>query len=112
MQRTPLYDRHVALGAKIVDFAGWAMPVQYDGLLQEHRRVRSTVGLFDVSHMGELHFEGPGALATLDNLATNDITTLQDGQVLYTALCNDPGIRDDALVYRIGPRQFTMVVNA
>ena len=85
LQRTPLYDRHVALGAKMVEFVGWSMPVQYDGLVQEHRRVRTDVGFFDVSHMGELLFEGPGALATVDNLATNDVTALQDGQVLYTA---------------------------
>jgi len=113
LQRTPLYDRHVALGAKMVPFAGWHMPVQYDGLLEEHRRVRRAVGLFDVSHMGEIEFEGPGALSTLDNLATNDIRSLVDGQVLYTALCNERGgVRDDALVYRIGPSKFWMVVNA
>jgi aminomethyltransferase len=113
LQRTPLYDRHVALGAKMVDFAGWEMPVQYDGLLQEHRRVRNQAGVFDVSHMGELLFTGPGALATLDRLATNDITALQDGQVLYTALCNaQGGVRDDALVYRMSGNQFVMVVNA
>lgn len=113
LQRTPLYDRHVALGAKMVEFVGWSMPVQYDGLIQEHRRVRTGVGLFDVSHMGELLFEGPSALATVDNLATNDVAALQDGQVLYTALCNEHGgIRDDALVYRIDARRFMMVVNA
>jgi aminomethyltransferase len=113
LQRTPLYDRHVALGAKMVDFAGWAMPVQYDGLIVEHRRVRSHVGLFDVSHMGELALEGPGALATVDGLATNDCTALADGQVLYTALCNaDGGVRDDALVYRLASDRFTLVVNA
>jgi len=113
LQRTPLYDRHVALGAKMVDFAGWAMPVQYDGLIAEHRRVRSQVGLFDVSHMGELSLEGAGALATIDRLATNDCTALADGQVLYTALCNpEGGIRDDALVYRVAGDKFIVVVNA
>jgi aminomethyltransferase len=113
LQRTPLYDRHVALGAKMVDFVGWSMPVQYDGLIQEHRRVRTDVGLFDVSHMGELLFEGPGALATVDNLATNDVAALQDGQILYTALCNEQGgVRDDALVYRIDAKRIMMVVNA
>jgi aminomethyltransferase len=96
-----------------VDFAGWSMPVQYDGLVQEHRRVRTAAGIFDVSHMGELYFEGPDACATLDNLATNDVAGLQDGQVVYTALCNERGgVRDDALVYRLGPEQYTMVVNA
>jgi aminomethyltransferase len=113
LRRTPLYDRHVALGAKMVDFAGWSMPVQYEGLVREHCRVRHDVGLFDVSHMGELLFEGPGALATVDNLATNDVAALQNGQILYTALCNDQGgVRDDALVYRIDPARFMMVVNA
>jgi aminomethyltransferase len=113
LQRTPLYDRHVALGAKMVDFAGWAMPVQYDGLVAEHRRVRGAAGLFDVSHMGELLLTGPGALATVDTLATNDCTALADGQVLYTALCNrEGGIRDDALVYRAAADRFMIVVNA
>jgi aminomethyltransferase len=113
LQRTPLYERHVALGGKMVDFAGWAMPVQYDGLLQEHARVRTQAGLFDVSHMGELWFSGAGALATVDNLATNDVAGLQDGQVLYTALCNEAGgVRDDALVYRQDASRFLLVVNA
>lgn len=113
LQRTPLYERHVALGAKMVEFAGWSMPVQYDGLVQEHRRVREAAGLFDVSHMGELYFEGASALETLDNLATNDVRALADGQVLYTALCNEAGgVRDDALVYRLDPHRFVLVVNA
>jgi aminomethyltransferase len=113
LQRTPLYERHVALGAKLVEFAGWAMPVQYDGLLHEHARVRTQAGLFDVSHMGELAFEGPSAAATLDRLATNDVTVLRDGQALYTALCNEAGgVRDDALIYRLDGERFLMVVNA
>ncbi len=113
LKRTPLYERHVALGAKIVDFAGWAMPVTYDGLVTEHQRVRTRAGLFDVSHMGELSFEGAGATATLDQLATNDVAALPDGKVLYTALCNeDGGVRDDALVYRISSTQYLLVVNA
>jgi aminomethyltransferase len=112
-KRTPLYERHVALGAKIVDFAGWAMPVTYDGLIAEHQRVRSRAGLFDVSHMGELYFEGAGATATLDHLATNDVAGLHDGKVLYTALCNqDGGVRDDALIYRLSATRYMMVVNA
>lgn len=113
LQRTPLYDRHVSLGAKLVDFAGWAMPVQYDGLLAEHGRVRSQAGLFDVSHMGELYFDGPGALTTLDSLSTNDVSALADGRILYTALCNEEGgVRDDALVYRFDATRFLLVVNA
>lgn len=112
-QRTPLYDRHVALGAKLVDFAGWAMPVTYDGLVAEHVRVRRQAGLFDVSHMGELCFEGPGALPTLEHLCTNEIATLADGHVLYTPLCNEAGgVRDDVLVYRLAATRFLMVVNA
>jgi len=113
LKRTPLYERHVALGAKIVDFAGWAMPVTYDGLVTEHQRVRARAGLFDVSHMGELYFEGEGATATLDNLSTNDVAALHDGKVLYTALCNQHGgVRDDALVYRLGADRYVLVVNA
>ena len=101
------------LGARLVDFAGWSMPLQYDGLIKEHERVRSAAGLFDVSHMGELFFHGPGALATLDHLATNDVGALVDGQVLYTPLCNDlGGVRDDVLVYRMDAAHFMMVTNA
>jgi len=97
----------------MVEFAGWSMPVQYDGLIKEHERVRTSAGLFDVSHMGELFFAGPGALATLDRLATNDIAGLADGQVLYTPLCNPGGgVRDDVLVYRFDATHFMMVVNA
>ncbi len=97
----------------MVDFSGWSMPVQYDGLIKEHERVRSAAGLFDVSHMGELFFSGPGALGTLDNLATNDVGALADGQVLYTPLCNDAGgVRDDVLVYRMDAARFMMVTNA
>ncbi len=97
----------------MVDFAGWSMPVQYDGLIKEHERVRRAVGLFDVSHMGELFFRGRGAAATLDRLATNDVAALRDGQALYTPLCNPTGgVLDDVLVYRIDAQQFMMVVNA
>lgn len=89
------------------------MPLQYDGVIKEHERVRGAVGLFDVSHMGELFFSGAGALATLDNLATNNVSALRDGQALYTPLCNESGgVLDDVLVYRINERRFMMVVNA
>ena len=112
-QRTPLHDRHVAHGARMVDFAGWSMPVQYDGLIKEHERVRSAVGLFDVSHMGQLFFAGAGAAQTLDNLATNDVAAMRDGQALYTPLCNESGgVLDDVLVYRVDAERFMMVVNA
>jgi len=97
----------------MVDFAGWSMPVQYDGLMKEHERVRRRVGLFDVSHMGELFFRGAGALETLDLLATQHVATLRDQQALYTPLCNqDGGVLDDVLVYRVDARRFMMVVNA
>ncbi|UCE01795.1 MAG: glycine cleavage system aminomethyltransferase GcvT [Candidatus Latescibacterota bacterium] len=112
-KRTALHDEHVQLGARMVDFADWRMPVQYDGVLREHERVRSAAGLFDVSHMGELFFGGPGALPTLDHLATNDVTSLQPGRALYTPLCNERGgVRDDVLLYRFDATQFMMVVNA
>lgn len=89
------------------------MPVQYDGLIKEHERVRQAAGLFDVSHMGELFFHGAGALATLNHLATNDVAALEDGQVLYTPLCNpEGGVRDDVLVYRMASDAYMMVVNA
>jgi glycine cleavage system T protein (aminomethyltransferase) len=112
-KRTPLHAQHLELGARMVEFAGWSMPVQYDGVLKEHERVRTAAGLFDVSHMGELFFTGPGALATLDRLATNDVRALGDGQALYTPLCNERGgVRDDVLVYRFDAARFMMVVNA
>ena len=112
-KRTPLHALHLQLGARMVDFAGWSMPVQYDGVLKEHARVRTAAGLFDVSHMGELFFSGRGALATLDRLATNDVAGLADGQALYTPLCNERGgVRDDVLVYRLDGTHFMMVVNA
>jgi len=110
---TPLHAQHRSLRARLVDFAGWSMPVQYDGLIKEHERVRRAAGLFDVSHMGELVFRGSGALATLNHLATNDVAQLEDGQVLYTPLCNaDGGVRDDVLVYRLTAEEFMLVVNA
>lgn len=113
MRRTPLHACHRALGARLVEFAGWEMPVQYDGVLAEHERVRTSAGLFDVSHMGELFLSGRGALPTLDNLATNDVGKLVDGQALYTALCNEQGgVRDDALIYRFDATRFMLVVNA
>lgn len=89
------------------------MPVQYQGVLKEHEAVRTAVGVFDVGHMGELFLRGPGAVATLDLLATNNVARLHDGQALYTALCNEAGgVRDDVLVYRLGDEHFMMVVNA
>jgi aminomethyltransferase len=111
-QRTPLYDRHVALGARVVDFAGWEMPVIYSTIVEEHNAVRNGVGLFDISHMGRLSFDGPDTLALIQKVWTNNAATLKDGQVRYGLICNDEGgIRDDVLVYK-WPYGYAMVVNA
>ncbi|HEY8375756.1 MAG TPA: glycine cleavage system aminomethyltransferase GcvT, partial [Nannocystis sp.] len=110
---TPLHDAHVARGAKMVDFGGWHMPLQYEGILAEHRAVRSAVGIFDVSHMGEVDFTGPGALAAVQRLITNDAAKLVDGKALYTAVCYDHGgIVDDCIVYRHHAEWYRIVVNA
>lgn len=110
---TPLRAAHVEAGAKMVDFTGWHMPVQYTGILAEHKAVREDVGLFDVSHMGEIDFEGPQALAAVQKLITNDVTKLVDGQALYTAVClPSGGIVDDCIVYRHAPERVRIVVNA
>ena len=112
-RRTPLYDRHVALGGRIIDFGGWAMPVQYSSILEEHKAVRTGVGLFDVSHMGEVEFVGPGALAAVERLVTNDVRKLVDGQARYTAVCYpDGGIVDDCIVYRERQDRIVIVINA
>jgi aminomethyltransferase len=113
LRRTPLYDRHAALRARIVPFAGWEMPVQYSGVLDEVRAVREQAGLFDVSHMGELHVSGPGALAWLNSLTTNDVARLGVGRAQYSLLCRDDGgIIDDILVYRLEQEEFLVVANA
>jgi aminomethyltransferase len=112
-KKTPLYDRHVALGARIIDFGGWAMPVQYSSIIEEHKAVRSAVGLFDVSHMGEVEFVGPGALAAVERLVSNDVRKLVDGQARYTVVCYpDGGIVDDCIVYRERQDRIVIVVNA
>ena len=111
--RTPLYARHVALGARIVPFAGYEMPVQYEGVIEEHRAVRTDAGAFDVSHMGELHVDGPTAQAFLQSVLSNDIDRIADGEAQYTLLTNDAGgIIDDLIAYRLGHGQFYLVVNA
>src|SRR3954451_22104889 len=100
-RRTPLYDAHRALGARLVDFAGWEMPVQYSSVIAEHEAVRNAVGLFDVSHMGKVEFRGKGALETVNALITNDLARLQDGQAAYAGLLNDKGgFVDDVVAYR------------
>src|SRR5947209_2926678 len=110
--RTALHDWHVAHGARMVDFAGWDMPVQYKSIVEEHQAVRSSAGLFDISHMGRLSFGGPDALALIQRVYTNNAATLRDGQVRYGLVCNElGGIRDDVLVYK-WPYGYAMVVNA
>lgn len=111
--KTPLYQEHVAADGKIVDFGGWALPVQYSGILDEVKAVRTRAGLFDVSHMGEISVEGPQALAWLDTMVTNDVSKMTDNQVIYTFMCYPHGgVVDDLLIYRYGPEKFLLVVNA
>ncbi|HEX9285987.1 MAG TPA: glycine cleavage system aminomethyltransferase GcvT [Thermoanaerobaculia bacterium] len=113
LKRTSLYDLHRELGAKLIDFGGWEMPVQYSGILQEHRAVRERVGIFDVSHMGELEVSGAGALAALQWLTPNDVTRLSDGRCHYSAFLTDRGTYvDDLLVYRKAEDSWMLVVNA
>ena len=99
LKRTPLHAFHAAHGAKLVDFAGWEMPVQYRSILEEHKTVRRAAGLFDVSHMGEVDVGGPGAAAFLDGLVTNNVGKMYPGRVLYSPMCHpDGGVIDDLLV--------------
>ncbi|HSF32745.1 MAG TPA: glycine cleavage system aminomethyltransferase GcvT [Candidatus Tectomicrobia bacterium] len=113
LKRTPLYERHREAGAKFVDFGGWEMPVQYSGIIDEHRTVRTSVGLFDVSHMGEIDIKGPRAEAVVQRLTTNDASQLEAFQVQYSTLCYPHGgIVDDLTVYRLGPEHFLFCVNA
>ena len=113
LRRTPLFERHVAAGARMVPFAGWEMPVQYEGVIPEHLAVRSGAGAFDVSHMGQLHVEGPASATFLQSMLSNDIDRIDDGQAHYTLLTNDGGgIVDDLIVYRVGRGHYLLVVNA
>jgi aminomethyltransferase len=113
LQRTPLFERHVALGARLVPFAGWEMPVQYDGVILEHRAVRADCGVFDVSHMGELEVEGMHAFDLLQSLLSNDLSKLETGDAQYTLLTNERGgIIDDLIVYRTDKYRYLLIVNA
>lgn len=113
MNRTPLYETHRAAGAKLVDFAGWDMPIQYGSVIEEYQTVRAKVGLFDVSHMGRLFFSGIGSGPFLQRLATNDVTKLAVGRAHYSMMCReDGGILDDVFVYRTGETDFLLCVNA
>ncbi len=111
--RTPLYDRHVALGARMVPFAGWEMPVQYEGVIPEHRAVRTDAGVFDVSHMGELEVEGPRATELLESLLSNDLDRIEPGHAQYTLLTNERGgIVDDLIAYKLDRFRYLLIVNA
>ena len=111
--RTPLHDRHVALGARMVPFAGWEMPVQYEGVIPEVRAVRTDCGVFDVSHMGEFEVEGPRATELLQATLSNDLEKIEPGQAQYTLLTNERGgIIDDLIVYRLEPMRYLLIVNA
>ncbi len=113
LSKTPLYEAHVAAGGRIVDFGGWALPVQYSGILEEHRAVRERAGLFDVSHMGEIHITGPEALSFIQHMVTNDCSAIQVHQVIYSPMCYaDGGVVDDILVYRVCEDNYWLVVNA
>lgn len=111
--KTPLYDSHVALGAKMVDFAGWEMPIQYKGIIHEHNAVRNSAGIFDVSHMGRITVEGEDAESLLNYLSTNQILNKENGSATYTVWCNnDGGSIDDLIVYKVSHDKFFIVVNA
>jgi aminomethyltransferase len=113
LRRTPLFERHVALGARIVPFAGWELPVQYAGVIPEHVAVRTDWGVFDVSHMGQLHVEGPRTPDFLQSVLSNDLDRIEDGGAQYTLLTNERGgIVDDLIAYRINPCRYVLVVNA
>ena len=111
--RTPLHEAHVALGGRLVPFAGFELPVQYTGVLAEHRAVRERAGLFDVSHMGQLHLAGPGAVAAAEWLVSCPVATLRPGRVRYGCLCNEAGgVVDDVTVYRLSEDRLFLCVNA
>ena len=113
LKRTPLYEAHVEAGAKLVPFAGWEMPVQYDGIREEHQRVRESCGVFDVSHMGEIETEGPQAVELLQRLLSNDVSKIQLGGAQYSCLCReDGGVLDDLFTYRLGEDRYLTVTNA
>ncbi|HEY0840144.1 MAG TPA: glycine cleavage system aminomethyltransferase GcvT [Vulgatibacter sp.] len=112
-RRTPLYDAHVRAGGKLVEFAGWELPVQYEGVIAEHKAVREAAGLFDVSHMGEIVFEGEGALDACNELITNDLNRISDGQAIYAGLLKEDGtFVDDVICYRFSPTKILVCANA
>ena len=113
MKETALTEKHTELGAKMVPFAGYNMPLQYEGLIKEHQQVRASVGVFDVSHMGEFIVRGEGAFELVQSVSSNDVSVLVDGKIQYSCLPNETGgIVDDLLVYRIDESTYMLVVNA
>jgi aminomethyltransferase len=113
LKRTPLYECHAELGAKLVPFAGWEMPVSYEGIREEHSAVRTHAGMFDVSHMGEVEVEGPGALAFLQRVLSNDVAALELGGAQYSCLCSEEGgVLDDLFTYRLGGDRYLIVTNS
>ncbi len=113
MKRTPLFENHVAAGAKLMDFAGWNMPLQYSSVIDEYHAVRRAAGLFDVSHMGRVYVSGTGATPFLQRVTTNDVAKVQPLQSQYSMVCNERGgIKDDIFLYRIKPDEFLLCINA
>jgi len=113
MKKTPLYEKHLGLNAKMIGFGGWLLPVEYTGIIEEHRQVRSAAGLFDVSHMGEVIIRGKDAGAFLQELLTNDLSKAADGKVVYSPMCYDNGgVVDDLLVYKFSDDYYLIVTNA
>src|SRR5262245_21197708 len=113
MKRTPLYPTHQRLGAKLIEFGGWEMPVQYTSIVDEHLAVRNAAGLFDISHMGEILVSGPAAEYFLNQTLTNDIRKLVPGQGQYTLCCNERGgVSDDLYVYRLAEAEYLLIINA
>ncbi|MCB0857067.1 MAG: glycine cleavage system aminomethyltransferase GcvT [Solirubrobacterales bacterium] len=113
LRRTPLYETHLDAGAKLVPFAGWEMPVQYDGIKEEHIAVRTHAGIFDTSHMGQIEVEGPGSLSFLQRLVTNDVARMPVGGAQYSLLLDDEaGVVDDLFLYRLGHDRYLVITNA
>src|SRR5215472_1050326 len=113
MKRTPLFETHQRLGAKLIEFGGWEMPVQYASITDEHQAVRKAAGLFDISHMGEVSLTGPAALAFLNRTLTNDLSRLEPGQGQYTLMCNERGgVIDDLYAYCLAPQDYLLIINA
>ena len=113
LKRTALFEIHTALGARMVGFSGWEMPVLYSAIAQEHRAVREAAGLFDISHMGEFQFDGPGTLEFLNRMLTNDLARLEPGCGQYSLLCQENGgVIDDLYAYRLGDTRHLLIVNA